>query len=73
MFRADRWAVYAAIAAVAWLAFLYRVVDLALTGALAFREPVEAITRIAGLWVTALGLAILARASYDMLQEPPTR
>jgi hypothetical protein len=70
---ADRWTSYALIAAVAWAAFLYRVVDLASSSAFAFREPVDALIRISGLWVTAVGLAILARAAFDLYHEPPAR
>jgi hypothetical protein len=55
---ADRWPSYVAIAVIAWLAFLYRLIDL---------------TRIPGLWATALGLVLLARSAYEMWQEPQAR
>jgi|1185.fasta_scaffold507858_1 hypothetical protein len=70
---ADRWSTYALIAAVAWAAFLYRVIDLGLVGAFGFREPVDVIVRITGLWVTAVGLAILGRAAFNLYQEPARR
>ena len=70
---ADRWTSYVAIAIVAWLAFAYRLVDLFLQHALAFQEPLDVITRIPGLWVTALGLAILSRSAFDLWQSPATR
>ena len=70
---ADRWSSYGAIAIVAWLAFLYRLVDLFLQRALAFHEPLDVITRIPGLWITALGLIVLARAAFDLWQAPTER
>ena len=70
---ADRWPSYVAIAVVAWLAFLYRLVDLFLQHALAFDEPLDVFTRIPGLWVTGLGLVILARSAYDLWQAPSQR
>jgi hypothetical protein len=69
----DRWSSYAVIAGIAWLAFLYRVLDLALVGAFTFREPVDVLVRIPGLWVTAVGLMMLARAAYDLWTRPSHR
>jgi len=62
----DRWPVYALVAAVAWVAFILRVVDLVLSRAFEFAQLTEAFTRVPGLWVTALGLLIVARAAYDI-------
>ena len=70
--RADRWSSYALIAAVAWVAFLYRLLDLLLAHALQFDAVLDVITRIPGLWVTAVGLILLARAAYDMRSAPAT-
>ncbi|HET9681629.1 MAG TPA: hypothetical protein VFP19_06275 [Candidatus Limnocylindrales bacterium] len=70
---ADRWTSYVVIAVVAWLAFLYRLVDLVLQHALAFHEPIDVFTRIPGLWVTAIGLIVVARAAYDLWQAPTER
>ena len=70
---ADRWSSYAAIAGVAWLAFLYRILDLAFAQALRFEEPIDVLTRIPGLWVTAIGLTILGRSAFDLWQEPSRR
>jgi hypothetical protein len=70
---ADRWTTYALITTVAWIAFAYRVVELASDGAFSFTEPVEIVTRFPGLWLTGIGLAILARATYEMRQEPRLR
>ena len=70
---ADRWTSYAIIAALGWLGFGYRVIDLAANRAFQFAEPAEVITRIPGLWLAGIGLVILARATYEMLQEPRLR
>ena len=70
---ADRWTSYAVITGAAWLAFLYRIVELASLPAFSFAEPADIVTRIPGLWVSGIGLAILARATYEMLQEPRLR
>lgn len=70
---ADRWTSYVTIAAIAWLAFLYRVIDLFLQHALAFDAPLDVLSRIPGLWVTAIGLALLARSAYELWQAPSAR
>ena len=70
---ADRWSSYALVAVVAWAAFLYRVVDLARAGAFSFPEPTDIVLRIAGLWVTAVGLVVLGRAAFDLWQSPSSR
>lgn len=67
--RLDSWRSYAIIAAVAWLAFLYRIADLLFAHAIAFDQPTDVILRIPGLWVTAIGLVVLGRAAYDMRGE----
>lgn len=66
----DRALSYGALAIVGWLAFLFRFVDLLTSGALTFREPGQVVTNGPGLWVAALGLALLARAAYDVWREP---
>lgn len=71
--QADRWSSYAIIAGLGWLGFAYRVIDLAASRAFQFAEPAEVITRIPGLWLAGIGLVILARATYEMLQEPRLR
>lgn len=70
---ADRWPAYAILTAVGWLAFVVRLVDLASIGALAFSQPTEVVTNGPGLWVTGVGLAMLARAAYDIQREPGAR
>lgn len=71
--RADRWSSYAVVVALAALAFLYRLLDLALSHALAFDAPSDVITRIPGLWITAIGLVVMGRAAFDMAQAPHER
>jgi len=70
---ADRWSSYAIITAVGWLGFGYRLVEIATMGAFAFDEPADIVTRIPGLWLAGIGLVLLARATYEMLQEPRLR
>jgi hypothetical protein len=70
---ADRWQTYALFAVAGWLGFLGRIIDLGLSQAFAFRQPIEALTRIPGLWIAGIGLAIVARAIYDMTREPRLR
>jgi hypothetical protein len=69
----DRWPSYALIAAVGWLGFGARVIDLFLVRAFAFREPLDALARIPGLWVALIGLAMIARATFEMAREPRLR
>jgi len=69
----DRWSSYALIVALGWLAFLYRIVELSSINAFSFAEPKDVITNVPGLWVCGVGLAILARATYEMLGEPRLR
>jgi hypothetical protein len=71
--RADRWPSYALLAAVGWLALAYRIVDLASLRAFSFNQPADFLTAIPGLWLVVIGLAMLTRAAYEMLQEPQLR
>ena len=71
--RADRWTSYAFLAAAGWLALGYRVIDLASLRAFSFTEPADVVTAIPGLWLVVIGLAMLSRATYEMLQEPQLR
>lgn len=70
---ADRWSSYALIASLGWLAFLYRIIELASINAFSFAEPKDFITNIPGLWLSGIGLAIIGRATYQMLGEPRLR
>jgi hypothetical protein len=70
---ADRWTSYALIAAAAWIGFAYRIFELAMIPAFSFPEPADIVTRIPGLWLVGIGLVMLTRAAYEMLQEPRRR
>jgi len=70
---ADRWPSYALIAAAGWIGLLARILDLGFARAFAFREPADALTRIPGLWIAAIGLLMLARATFEMVREPTRR
>jgi hypothetical protein len=69
----DRWSSYALIGAVGWLGFAYRILELAGERAFSFAQPADILTRIPGLWLCAIGLVIMARATYEMVQEPRLR
>ena len=70
---ADRWPIYAVIGAIGWLGFAYRILELASERAFSFADPADIVTRIPGLWLAAIGLSIMARATYEMVQEPRLR
>ena len=69
----DRWLSFAILAVVGWAALAWRIVDLLMTGAFSFDQPTEIFTDLPGLWVSGLGLAILARSAYQMTREPAYR
>jgi len=69
----DRWLSFAILAVAGWLGFGWRVIELALVGAFQFSDPAEVFTNGPGLWLAAVGLAILARATYVMAGEPAHR
>ena len=64
----DRALSYAALVAVGWIGLVIRIVDLASVN-------VDAILpqRAPGLWLTALGLILLSRATYEIAREPAYR
>lgn len=66
----DRWETFAGLAVVGWLGLGIRILDLWQARAFSFGEPAEVFTRGPGLWVAGLGLAILARAAYDIRRAP---
>lgn len=70
---ADRWPAYAILAGLGWLALAIRVLDLIGLRAFAFSEPSEVFSDGPGLWVAGLGLAMLARAAFDVFREPGLR
>jgi len=59
----DRGLSYVAIVAVGWIGLVLRAFDLFQVGALGLP------TTSPGLWLSALGLAILSRAAYDITRE----
>lgn len=63
----DRPLTYAAALVVAWLGFALRVAELATLGAVGLPD------RAPGLWLTAIGLLLLGRATYDVAREPGRR
>jgi hypothetical protein len=69
----DRALSYGLLAVLGWLGLAWRVLDLLLTGAFTFTEPVQVFTNGPGLWIAGLGLAILSRAVYRMTREPVYR
>ena len=69
----DRPIAYGLLAIVGWLGLAWRVVDLLLSGAFQFTEPVQVFTNGPGLWIAGLGLAVLSRAVYRMTREPVYR
>jgi hypothetical protein len=70
---ADRWTSYAVITAAGWIGFVYRIVELATQRAFSFAAPADIVTNIPGLWLAGIGLVILTRAAYEMVQEPRRR
>jgi hypothetical protein len=74
----DRWVSFAILAIAGWIGLAWRVVDLLLAadgppGAFRFQEPLQVVTNGPGLWIAALGLAVLSRAVYTMTREPVYR
>ena len=60
----DRSLSFVILTIVGWLGLGIRVVDLGTAGALGLPD------RAPGLWLAAVGLAILSRAVYDIAREP---
>ncbi|MCI0345055.1 MAG: hypothetical protein L0221_06350 [Chloroflexi bacterium] len=69
----DRWPAYTLFVVAAWIGYLWRVLDLWGSGAFTFAEPLEVLTRMPGLWVVGIALAVLSRAAYDVASEPVVR
>ena len=70
---ADRWTSYALLTGVAWLAFIYRILQLIGLNAFSFAQPTDIVAGIPGLWLVLIGLAAMTRAAYEMLGEPRLR
>ena len=69
----DRPLSYGFLAVAGWLGFAWRLLDLLASGAFQFTEPLQVFTNGPGIWVTGIGLVILARAAYRMTREPAYR
>ena len=69
----DRWFSYALLAVVGWIGLAWRTLDLGLSGAFRFDEPLQVLTNGPGLWIAGIGLAVLSRAVYTMSREPAYR
>jgi hypothetical protein len=69
----DRWLSFAILSVAGWIGFAWRVVELALIGAFQFSTPADVVTDGPGLWIAALGLAIVSRATYTMTRESAYR
>ena len=69
----DRWLSYLLLTIVGWIGLGIRFVALLMDGAFHFTEPAEVFTNGPGLWIVAIGLAVLSRATYDMAREPAYR
>jgi hypothetical protein len=65
----DRWLSFAFLAVAGWLAFAVRIVVLIANGAFQYSEPAQVFTSSPGLWLTGIGLVMLARAAYTMSRE----
>jgi len=65
----DRWLSFAFLAVAGWLAFGLRLVVLISISAFHYTEPAQIFTSSPGLWLTWIGLIMLARAAYTMSRE----
>ncbi len=63
----DRWLAYTILTLVGWIALVIRAVDLFGQGALGLPD------RSPGMWLAAVGLVLLSRASYDVARDRPDR
>lgn len=63
----DRTLSYAALTIIGWIGLGLRAIDLYTLGALALPD------RAPGLWLTAIGLLLLSRATYEIAGERPRR
>ena len=69
----DRWLTFAILAVAGWIGFAWRVIELWLAGAFQFTSPAEVLTNGPGLWLAAIGLALLSRSAYVMTRESAYR
>jgi hypothetical protein len=69
----DRWLTFAVLVVAGWVAFAWRVVELAMIGAFQFAQPADVLTHGPGIWLAGLGLVVLSRAVIEMVAEPARR
>jgi len=69
----DRWLSFAVLVVAGWVGFGWRVLELAMVGAFQFGTPAQIVTNGPGLWLAAIGLVMLSRATYDMTRESAYR
>src|SRR5512141_927870 len=69
----DRWLTFALLLAAGWIAFAWKIINLALVGAFQFAEPADVVSHGPGIWVAGLGLVVLSRAVMEMAAEPARR
>ncbi len=69
----DRWISYLILTVAGWVGLGISFIQLLSRGAFVFSEPAQVITNGPGLWLSALGLIVLSRATYDMAREPSRR
>ena len=65
----DRPLSFAILSVAGWIGFVWAVIQLALRGAFEIRAPAEVFTNSPGLWIAALGLIVLSRATWTMSRE----
>jgi hypothetical protein len=65
----DRWPAYLIVLALGFVGYLLRVIGLIAEGPLGSLRP----DRAPGLYIVAIGLAGLARAAFEINQEPESR
>lgn len=69
----DRPLSFAILAVAGWIAYGWRVIELARLDAFQFSTPAALVTNGPGLWISAIGLIILSRATWTMTREPTYR
>ena len=69
----DRWLTFALLLGAGWIAFAWKIINLAFIGAFQFAEPTDVVTHGPGIWVAGLGLIVLSRAVREMAAEPARR
>lgn len=65
----DRWLSFLLLTIVGWLGLGLRVVGLIADGAFRFGEPAQVITNGPGLWLAAIGMIVLSRATWNVARE----